>query len=199
MITFGALYRSHACGYPCTQPCTCPFWPAQGVYLLEAIRRAAEDPRRRLREAAAMALQCLGEDDLEELQRILDLWLTGTSLLARRAVVAALAHPPLLEDEGLARYALRKADAILRDTAAVPVEARDSEEFRVLTKALGYALSVIVARLPGKGFALLERWARSRDRDIRRVIAANLKKRRLADAAPERSAALNRLAGTGSG
>jgi len=199
VIAFGALYRSHTCGYPCTQPCTCPFWPAQGIYLLEAIRRAAEDPRWRLREAAAMALQYLGEDDPEELPRILDLWLTGTSLLARRAVVAALAHPPLLEDEGLARYALQKAEAILSDAAAVPVEARKNEEYRVLAKGLGYALSVIVVRLPAEGFALLERWARSPDRDIRRVIAANLKKRRLAAAAPERTAALNRLVAPGSG
>jgi hypothetical protein len=190
---FGALYRSHTCGYPCTQPCTCGFWPAQGVYLLEAIRRAAEDPRWRLREAAAMALQRIGEDEPEALPGILDQWLTGTSLLARRAVLAALAHPPLLGDTSIARYGLGKVDEILSDAASVPAAQRRSEEYRVLIKGLSYAPSVIVASLPEEGFALLERWAGRDDWDIRRVIAANLKKRRLAAAAPARAAALSRL------
>jgi len=191
VVAFGALYHNHACGYPCSNPCSCPLWPAQRVYLLEAIRRAAEDSRWRLREAVAMALQRLGEDEPEALPAILDRWLAGPSLPARRAVVAALAHPPLLRDESLARYALGAAERVLRDTAAIPAEERKSEEFRVLFKGLSYALSVIAAGLPREGFPLLERWAAHPDRDIRRVLAANLKKRRLARADPERTAELS--------
>ena len=193
VLSFGALYHNHICGYPCTQPCTCPLWPAQGVYLLETIRAAAEDPRWRLREGAAMALQRLGEDEPAALPAILDGFLTGSSLLARRAVMAGLAHPPLLEDEGLARYALVTADRILGDTAALPAEKRKSEEFCVLIKGLSYSLSVLVAALPGEGFPLLERWAGSSDHDIQRVLAANLKKRRLAAAHPEKTSSLQRI------
>jgi hypothetical protein len=191
ILSFGALYHNHICGYPCTQPCSCPQWPAQGVYLLEAIRRAAEDPRWRLREAAAMALQRLGEDGPAALPAILDGFLAGSSLLARRAVMAALAHPPILSDKGLARYALATADRILGDTAALSAEKRKGEGFRILIKGLSYSLSVLVAALPGEGFTLLERWAADSDRDIRRVLEANLKKRRLAAADPARAAALS--------
>jgi HEAT repeat protein len=191
VVAFGALYHRHACGYPCPEPCTCPFWPAQRLYLLEAVRTAAEDPRWRVREAAAMALQRLGEEEPAALPPILDRWLTGPSLLARRAVAAALAHPPLLRDESLARYALGAAERVLRDLTAVPSGQRKSEEFRVLFKGLSYAVSVIAAALPGEGFPFLERWAFNRDPDIRKVLVANLKKRRLTLADPERTAALS--------
>jgi hypothetical protein len=167
----------------------------QNVYLLEAIRGAAEDPRWRTREASAMALQRLGEEDPELLRSTLDGFLSGASLLARRAVVAALAHPPLLEDEDFARYALATAERVLADTAEVAHEERRSEEFRVLVKGLSYSLSVLAAALPREGFALLERWAKSPDRDIRRVLAANLKKRRMSAANPERTASLQKLLG----
>ena len=145
-----------------------------------------------------MALQRVGETSPEELPQILDPWLAGSSLLARRGVIAALAHPPLLRDPAIARYALETADAILVDAAAVPAEARRCEEFRVLTKGLSYALSVIVIRLPSAGFELLERWVACPDRDIRKVMAANLKKRRLETAAPQRVAALTQLLAAGS-
>jgi hypothetical protein len=191
VVAFGAVYHSHLCGYPCLGPCACPLWPAQRQCLLEAVRRAAEDPRWRLREAAAMALQRLGEDEPEALPGILDRWLAGPSLLARRAVMAALAHPPLLRHEPLARYALGAAERILQDLAAVPAAARKSEEFRVLSQGLSYALSVVAAGLPGEGFPFLERWAGSPDPEVRKVLAANLKKRRLALADPQRTAALS--------
>lgn len=196
VVSFGALYRSHVCALPCSQPCSCPYWPAQSAYLLEAIRRAAEDPRWRMREAAAMALQRLGEESPQELSRILGDWLAGDSLPARRGVLAALAHPPLLEQESLARYALGAADRILKDFAAVAGADRKSEEFRILSKGLSYCLSVFAAALPGEGFALFERWARSPDPDIRRVLVANLKKRRLGAADRERTTLLlQKLAG----
>jgi hypothetical protein len=148
--------------------------------ILKRVRSAANDPRWRMREAAAMALQRVGEAQSEELLKILEQWLQSPTLLELRAVAAALAHPPILADEGFARAGLGLADRILADVARREAAARKSEEFRVLRQGLGYALSVLAAALPGEGFELLERWARSGDPDIAWIIRENLKKKRLA-------------------
>jgi hypothetical protein len=190
LISFGVLYNTHACAYPCTGPCDCPLWPIQMEYLVETIRQAASDPRWRIREAVVMALQHLGEGNPEALARIIDNWLQDASLTERRAAAAALAHPPLLEDEKFARFALKTADRILEDTAAVPEEKRKSEEFQILKQALGYALGVLVAHLPEEGFSLLERWTDSCDADIRWILLENLKEKHLHTADPERTARL---------
>jgi hypothetical protein len=212
LLSFGVLYNTHACAYPCTGPCDCPLWPIQSEHLVETIRRAAGDSRWRIREAVAMALQHLGEGNPEALGRIIDDWLsegeqsdgqgpegfpTERSLMERRAVVAALAHPPLLGEEQFARYALKIADGILEDAAAVPVEKRKGEAFRILKKGLSYALSVLVAHLPADGFSLLEKWAKHSDPDIHRILSENLKKKRLDSADPDRLAGLRKMLGGG--
>ncbi len=200
LISFGVLYNTHACAYPCTGPCDCPLWPVQSEHLVETVRRAAADPRWRIREAVAFSLQHLGEGNPAALQRILDDWLsdgdgnggplTDRSLMERRAVLAALAHPPLLGEKEFARYALKTAERILEDAAGVPAEKRKAEAFRVLKKGLSYALSVLVAELPEEGFPLMEQWARRSDTDIHRILVENLKKKRLKAVDPQRTADL---------
>jgi len=194
VVALGVLFHTHACAYPCTGPCDCPLWPIQAEHLVEAIRRAASDSRWRVREAAAMALQHLGEGNPESLRRILDGWLEADSLLERRAALAALAHPPLLHDERMARHALKIADRIFQDAAKVAPEQRKSEDFRVLKKGLSYAPSVLAAHLPKEGFALLERLADSADADIRKMVAANLKKKRLQAVDSKRAAGILKAA-----
>jgi 3-methyladenine DNA glycosylase AlkC len=205
LLSFGVLYNTHACSYPCTGPCDCPLWPVQSEHLVEMIRRAAADPRWRIREAVAMSLQHLGGGNPSALRRILDDWLsdgvakagclTDSSLMERRAVLAALAHPPLLGETDFARYALKTAGGILEDAAGVPAERRKGEAFQILKKGLSYALSVFVAHLPEEGFSLLERWAESSDPDVRRVLVENLKKKRLKAVDPDRLAGLLRTLG----
>ena len=63
--------------------------------LLGELRRRASDPRWRLREAVAMSLQRLGEQDMEALLSEMDSWSRG-SFLEQRAAVAALCEPSLL-------------------------------------------------------------------------------------------------------
>jgi hypothetical protein len=200
LISFGVLYNTHACAYPCTGPCDCPLWPIQSEHLIETVRRAASDSRWRVREAVAMSLQHLGEGNPGALRRILDDWLSDrpakggalsdSSLMERRAVLAALAHPPLLVEEEFARYALKTAEGILEDAVAVPEKQRKGEAFQVLKKGLSYAPGVLVAALPEEGFPLLEAWAKRPDPDLRQALVENLRKKRLKSADPERVAGL---------
>jgi hypothetical protein len=200
VVSFGVLYNTHACAYPCTGPCDCPLWPIQSEHLMETVRKAAADSRWRIREAVGISLQHLGEGNPAALRRILDDWLAGGAekdgslsdrpLLERRAVMAALAHPPLLGEEEFARYALKTADRILKDASGVPEQQREGEGFQILKKGLSYALSVLVAGLPGEGFLILEGWAKRSDPDVRQVLMENLKSKRLEAADPQRTARL---------
>jgi hypothetical protein len=205
LISFGVLYNTHACAYPCTGPCDCPLWPIQSEHLIETVRRAASDSRWRIREAVALSLQHLGEGNPKALRRILDFWLsddtetdgilTDDALMERRAVLAATAHPPLLGEEEFARYALKTADGILKDAAGFPKEKRKGEAFQILKKGLSYTLSVLVAAAPEDGFRLMERWAGRSDPDIRRILVENLKKKRLESVDADRVAGLLRTLG----
>jgi hypothetical protein len=147
--------------------------------IAHGLRRAASDPRWRRREAVAMALQRIGEVDPKAMLELLSPWVNG-SFLEQRAVAAALAHPPLLGDRAVAGKALSLADRILQRVAEAEPGARKREDFRVLRQGLGYALSVLAAADPERGFALLERWAARRDADVRWILRENLKKKRLA-------------------
>jgi HEAT repeat protein len=64
---------------------------------LADLRRLAGDPRWRVREAVAIALQRFGDSDFPALLAELRRWASG-SLLERRAAVAALCEPRLLSE-----------------------------------------------------------------------------------------------------
>jgi hypothetical protein len=143
---------------------------------LETLRRMASDPRWRIREAVAMALQRLGETDMETLLAEMARWSKG-DLLEQRAAAAALCHPDLLESGEQVETVLRILDGI---TASMQdVEDRKSEEFKALRKGLGYCWSVAVSALPEAGKPMMERWFSSTDRDIRWIMKQNLSKKRL--------------------
>lgn len=146
---------------------------------LTIIRKAAADPRWRTREAAAMALQLIGEKDLEALRQIVEQWLPGASLLEKRALVAGLAHPPILGDHAFALYCLEVAFAVLKALPGTSADLRRSEDFRVLRQGLGYALSVFVEKSPEEGFTLLREAASTEDPDVRWIVKENLKKKRI--------------------
>ncbi|MEJ2207603.1 MAG: hypothetical protein P8129_01030 [Anaerolineae bacterium] len=145
--------------------------------LLGTLRRCASDPRWRLREAVAMALQRLGDADMERLIAAMREWAGGTPL-EQRAAAAALCEPRLLGRAGHARAVLGILDRI---TASIEgVEDRRSPEFRALRKGLGYCWSVAVVALPEEGKPLMEKWLASSDKDLRWIMRQNLNKRRLA-------------------
>lgn len=145
--------------------------------LLIELRRHASDPRWRLREAVAQALQWWGRVDMAALLAEMEGWARG-GRLEQRAAVAAICEPALLAEPKHARAALDLLDDI---TATIP-DARDrrSDEFRALRQALGYCWSVAAVALPEEGLARMETWFGSPDPDVQWILRQNLKKKRLA-------------------
>jgi hypothetical protein len=144
--------------------------------MLPLLRSYAGDPRWRVREAVAIALQRWGDEDRAGLLQEMAQWSEG-SLLEQRAVVAALCEPRLLRQAQAAERVLQLLETITADLQQV--ESRKSEAFKILRKALGYGWSVAVAALPEIGKPLMARWLEVDDPDIRWIMRENLKKNRL--------------------
>jgi hypothetical protein len=144
--------------------------------LLPALRHHANDPRWRMREGVAMALQRWGRVDMAGLLTEMDLWSRG-SLLEQRAAAAALCEPALLGDAADAEYTLQILDAITQGVEQA--EDRRSDAFQALRKGLAYCWSVAVAANPEAGEPLMERWLMCNDRDVRWIMRQNLAKQRL--------------------
>ncbi|CUS02397.2 conserved protein of unknown function [Candidatus Promineifilum breve] len=144
--------------------------------LLPRLRAAANDPRWRLREGVAMALQRWGAADMPALLAEMARWAAG-SRYEQRAVVAALCEPPLLHDRAVAEQVLGILNGI---TATIPGAAdRREDGFIALRKALGYGWSVAVVAAPEAGRLMLEELAGSASTDVQWIVRENLSKQRL--------------------
>jgi hypothetical protein len=144
--------------------------------ILEQLRPFASDPRWRLREGVAMALQRLGKRDMRRLLAAMQTW-SGGNWLEKRAAAAALAEPVLLHNDKEVLEALQILDQIsasMENFADVK-----NIQFKVLQQGLGYCWSVIVAAAPEPGKRLMEKWLACPDRVIRKIMQENLKKKRL--------------------
>jgi hypothetical protein len=143
---------------------------------LARLRTCASDPRWRMREGVAMALQRLGDKDVAALVAEMRSWANGTPL-EQRAAAAALCEPRLLRRVEDARATLQILDGI---TASLERRTdRKSEGLIALRKGLAYCWSVAVAALPEEGKPLMEGWLVNRDPDIRWIMRENLRKTRL--------------------
>lgn len=140
------------------------------------LRAAASDPRWRVREAVATAMQRLGEDDPVRLVATCSTWARGNRF-EQRAAVASLCEPRLLDDASVAVAALEALDG----TTASLVRAGDrgSDGHSALRKALGYGWSVAAVADWTRVRPALERWLAEPDRDVRWVMRENLRKARL--------------------
>jgi len=150
---------------------------------LASLRLFAADPRWRIREGVAMALQRIGQADMGKLLLIAEDWSQG-GWLEKRAVIAGLAEPALLKQPDHVRRALQIFDQVTESLQLAPD--RKNDAYRVLRQGLGYGWSVLVAALPADGIQHLDRWMADPDPDIRWVMRENLKKKRLLKAGPER-------------
>ncbi|MDW5562180.1 MAG: hypothetical protein SA339_03060 [Methanomassiliicoccus sp.] len=146
------------------------------------LRKMADDPRWRTREAVAMGLQRMIAKDGRAVMTELESWIKSGEWLRMRAAMAGVAEPALLKDPELARRALD-----LHKGAIAEVQRsgnRKDEGFRTLRQALGYSLSVVVSECPGEGFRYIDRIAHTSDPDIRWIVKENLKKKRLTKSYP---------------
>lgn len=149
---------------------------------LVRLRLLASDPRWRMREAVAMALQRLGDVNMPALLAEMERWTTG-NCFEQRAACAALCEPKLLKDTQAAHETLSLLDMIT--ASVVSATDRKNEGFIALRKGLAYCWSVAAAALPEVGTRMMERWLQSDDQDVRWIMRENLKKKRLEVAAPE--------------
>lgn len=144
--------------------------------LKPVVRSYASDPRWRMREGVAMALQRLGDRDMDALLAEMEDWSRGT-WLEKRAAAAGLCEPRLLAKPEHARRVLRLLDDITASVAAA--QDRKSDDYKTLRQALGYCWSVAVAALPAEGKAAMEKWLPAADPDVAWIVKENLKKKRL--------------------
>jgi len=150
---------------------------AQGqTEMLNKLRQYASDPRWRIREGVTMALQRLGDANMDLLLREMEEWSRG-NLLEKRAAAAALCEPRLLGNRDQVWKVLKILDEITSSMTCV--NDRRSEEFRVLRQSLGYCWSVAAAAHPEEGKRLMEKWLSSNDKDVLWIMKENLKKERL--------------------
>jgi len=153
-----------------------------GTEQLKNLRPSASDPRWRIREAVAMALQRLGQTNMPQLLKEMKTWSKG-NLLERRAAAAALCEPRLLGKPAHVKSIFEILDGI---TASIlRVDDRRSDDFIALRKGLGYCWSVAVAALPAEGKKRMEKWFANPDKDIRWIMKENLGKKRLVRADPQ--------------
>jgi hypothetical protein len=148
--------------------------------ILDQLRPFASDPRWRLREGVAMALQRLGKQDMRRLLEAMQTWSAG-NWLEKRAAAAALAEPVLLHNEKEALEALQILDQITASMENFGENSGDArnEKFKILQQGMSYCWSVVVAAAPEKGKQLMEKWLACPDRVIKRIMQENLKKNRL--------------------
>jgi hypothetical protein len=139
------------------------------------LQSCASDPRWRIREGVAMALQRVGKVDMDTLLEKMESWADG-NWLEMRAAAAGLAEPALLREEKSILCALEILDHI---TAEVEAAQERYEEFKILRQGMGYCWSVVIAALPEQGKRAMERWLASTDKDVRWIMKENLKKKRL--------------------
>ena len=134
----------------------------------------------RVREGAAMALQRLLPVIPHETIKFLKELATRGNCFQQRASVAAIAEPPLLNDQAMIDAALAIQRYVLGRVHKLSATDRKREDVRVLRQSLGYTLSVVTAAGPEKGFALMRDCAKWDDADINWILRENLKKKRLA-------------------
>ena len=147
--------------------------------VIDIIKNAASDPRWRMREAAAMGFQRIAEEDFNVIKRLFSEWIGKATFSEKRAILVALAHPPILNKEENVAFCFQMADEVLQGLLDLKRSDEETEEYTILKKGLGFTLSVYVVYSPGKGFSFLKEWAQKGNEEIRKIIKTNLSKSRL--------------------
>jgi hypothetical protein len=146
------------------------------------LQELAADPRWRVREGVAIALQRIGREDMHHLLTAVQTWSTAGPYV-QRAAIAGLSEPALLKHREHAVQTLEILDEITTSLASTADRKQDG--FRVLRQALGYCWSVAAAAAPENALPYFEKWMQSKDKDVAWVMKTNLSKARMADVRQE--------------
>lgn len=146
--------------------------------LLDRLTHAAADERWRVREAAAIAGQRLGDARPDQMRALVAGWTEHSNPLVVRAAIATICEPRLVNDPDTAAAALTACARATDVLMAVPAAQRRDPEVRVLRKGLAYCWSVAIVAAPKQGLAAFEALDRS-DPDVDWVVRQNLSKNRL--------------------
>ncbi len=141
------------------------------------LRELASDPRWRVREGVAIALQRLGREDMPFLIAEMQQWAHGDRFM-QRAAVAGLCEPAILKNNRDIVEVLAILDQVTHSISTATD--RRTEGFRVLRQALGYGWSVAAAAGPENALPYLEKWSQSTDADVAWILKSNLSKARMA-------------------
>ena len=147
--------------------------------ILGYLKKFSNDSRWRIRECVAFAFQIIGEKNFRELEHIFTDWFPAANNLEKRAMLVALAHPPLLNKESAA-HAIDITDRILSQFDEGP-------DIDILKKSLEFVISVYTVANPVLGFRLLEKWI-GKGKSFNSIIKSNLNKNRLVKNFPEQVA-----------
>src|SRR5436190_23280026 len=154
--------------------------------VIKRLHELASDPRWRVREGVAIALQRIGRESMPGLIADMKAWARDDPYV-QRAAVAGLCEPALLTNNADTVEVLSILDVITRSLAAATD--RGDEGFRVLRQALGYGWSVAAAAAPQNAKPYLEKWMRTSDKDVVWVMKTNLGKSRMEGLRPSLEAA----------
>ncbi|MGD8747062.1 MAG: HEAT repeat domain-containing protein [Balneolaceae bacterium] len=144
--------------------------------LLRQLRKRANDPRWRVREAVAMALQTIGRKNSKRLLKYARSWIEG-SLLEQRAVIAGFCEPDILRDVEVKDHVFEFLD--WATASMIAFDDKKDDAYEVLRKGLSYCWSVAAAEMPEKGKGKIERWIKEKHPVVNRIMRENLKKQRL--------------------
>lgn len=150
--------------------------------LITILKEMSNDSRWRTREAVAFAFQYIGENNFDDLKTIFNKWIKKSNNLEKRAMIVALAHPPMLNEE--------RADYCFEILENVVATINRSDNFDVLKKGLEFVISVYTVYSHAKGFAFLKSMI-GKDKSLNTIVKANLKKNRILKRYPEE---VNKLA-----
>ncbi len=148
--------------------------------VFELLEQFACSPYWRVRQGVEIAFQRLLTDAPQATISYLLILATRGNYYQQRASVASIAEPSLLYSSDTVQAALSILNSVLESLHTSPAFDRKREDFRVLRQTLGYAISVITAAAPEKGFALMRTCASWGDPDVVWILRENLKKKRLA-------------------
>ena len=154
-----------------------PKWRSEVFELLDQF---ASSTCWRVRQGVERAFQRLLIAAPQETINYLAIMAARGNYYQQRASIAAIAEPSLLFSSETQQAGLSILTIILERLHSAPAFDRKREDFRVLRQTLGYAVSVITAAAPERGFALMRTCATWGDTDIVWILRENLKKKRLA-------------------